>query len=51
MRKFSFQTVLVSDRPLTLAGMKSIAGASGAIDLVGVYSNTDELIACLGRNS
>ncbi|MBS6361616.1 response regulator transcription factor [Burkholderia sp.] len=51
MGKFSVQTVFANDRPLSLVGMECIAGNTSAIDLVGVYKSTGELVASLGRQN
>ncbi|AIO35118.1 helix-turn-helix transcriptional regulator [Burkholderia pseudomultivorans] len=48
MGKFSVRTVFAYDWPLTLAGMEHIAASGSAIELVGVYSTTPELVASLG---
>jgi DNA-binding NarL/FixJ family response regulator len=51
MGNFSVQTVFANDRPLALAGMEYIAGNTSAIELVGVYKTTGELVSSLARQS
>ncbi|RQS72654.1 DNA-binding response regulator [Burkholderia sp. Bp8963] len=47
MGKFSVRTVFAHDWPLTLAGLEYVAGSACAIELVGAYRNTGDLIAAL----
>ncbi|MBN3787192.1 response regulator transcription factor [Burkholderia sp. Ac-20353] len=47
MGKFSVRTVFAHDWPLTLAGLEHVAGSACAIELVGAYRTTNELIAAL----
>ncbi|WP_431824735.1 LuxR C-terminal-related transcriptional regulator [Burkholderia sp. F1] len=48
MGKFSVRIVFAYDWPLTLAGMEHIAGSASAIDLVGVYERTGDMVASIG---
>ncbi|MGS0893945.1 LuxR C-terminal-related transcriptional regulator [Burkholderia stagnalis] len=48
MGKFTVRTVFAYDWPLLLAGMEHVASNACAIELVGVYATTAELVASLG---